>query len=233
MAKTAKNIFDEKVSLIYEYNKKSPLFVREANTEIFANNLDTAIEILQQGLLHFPNYPTAHIILAKALTLLGKYDEAIAAYRKGCGLINSEASYKFFLEEVVSSQKLRSAFNKIPRQPLTFETDFEDEKISTFEDETDAEPKHNSFEDNLDELAEKISGIKIPPLEFEKRETEEDDNFPSEVTIASETLAKIYIAQGEITEAIEMYRRLSRNDPSKKDYFLEKISELQAKYHLE
>lgn len=234
MGKTAKNIFDEKVSLIYEYNKKSPLFVRVANAEIFANNVEKAVEILQQGLQLFPNYPTAHIVLAKALTMLGEYDEALSSYKKGCGLINSEASYIFFAEEVASSKKQRSAFGKIPRQPVTFENDFQDEEASFPGDSSRFFKKENAFEDKLGEIAEKISAVKIqPPPDSEKKEEEGELDFPSETKIASETLAKIYIAQGEFKEAIEMYRRLIQKNPLKEDYFLERISELQAKYNLD
>ena len=233
MGKTAKNIFDEKVSLIYEYNKKSPLFVREANTEIFANNVEKAVEILHQGLNYFPNYPTAHIVLAKALTLLGQYDEALVSFKKGCGLINSEASYNFFAEEVESSKKLRSAFGKIPRQPFTFENDFYEEQSETFEEKPEPVILEKTFDDTLGEIAEKISSIRLSPPKGENREVENDSEFPSEVKIASETLAKIYVAQGEFKEAIEMYQRLIPKNPSKKDYFLERISELQAKYNLD
>ncbi|MDP3150292.1 MAG: tetratricopeptide repeat protein [Ignavibacteria bacterium] len=233
MGKTAKNIFDEKVSLIYEYNKKSPLFVREANTEIFANNVEKAVEILTQGLGLFPNYPTAYIVLAKALTMLGQYDEALASFKKGCELINSETSYNFFAEEVASSKKLRSAFGKIPRQPFTFENDFDEGKSAS--DIYDSEPLivENNFEDRLDEIAEQIAAIKMPPPEHQTREIEKDSDFPSEVKIASETLAKIYVAQGEFQEAIEMYKRLIPKNPAKKEYFLARISELQAKYNLD
>jgi len=233
VGKTAKNIFDEKVSLIYEYNKKSPLFVREANTEIFANNVEKAVEILKQGLIYFPNYPTAHIVLAKAFTLLGNYDEALASFKKGCELINSDASYNFFAEEVASSKKMRSAFGKIPRQPFTFENDFSDESNNVFVADHEPLIEETDFDDRLDEIAEKIASIKIPPLKIETREVESESDFPSEVKIASETLAKIYVAQGEFKEAIEMYRRLIPKNPSKKEYFLERISELQAKYNLD
>lgn len=233
MGKTAKNIFDEKVSLIYEYNKKSPLFVREANTEIFANNVEKAVEILTQGLRLFPNYPTAHIVLAKALTMLGRYDEALTSFKKGCGLINSETSYNFFAEEVAASKKLRSAFGKIPpRQLFTFENDFDEEKNVT--DEYNPEPLiiEDHFEDRLDEIAEQIAAIKMSPPEHQAREIEKESDFPSEVKIASETLAKIYVAQGEFSEAIEMYKRLIPKNPAKKEYFLTRISELQTKYNL-
>ena len=234
MGKTAKNIFDEKVSLIYEYNKKSPLFVRKANAEIFANNLDKAVEILQEGLPLYPDYPTAHIVLAKALTMLGKYDDALYSYKIGCGLINSETSYEFFSKEVALSKKQRLAFGKIPRQPLTFENDFHDEAKSLSDINTSGNQQEDTFEDRLGEIAEKISSIKRqPPPESIKKEKEVGNDSSSEIKLASETLAKIYVAQGEFKEAINMYHNLIMKDPSKQEYFLGKISELQAKYNLE
>ncbi|PIS43772.1 MAG: hypothetical protein COT22_14015, partial [Ignavibacteria bacterium CG08_land_8_20_14_0_20_37_9] len=202
MAKTVKNIFDEKVSLIYEYNKKSPLFVREANTEIFANNVEKAVEILRQGLRLFPNYPTAYIVLAKALTMLGEYDEALSSYKKGCKIINSDTSFAYFEKEVASTQKQRSAFGRITRRPLTFEQDFSDEIDSLGGDGANFQKLEKTFEDNLGELAERISAVKIPaPSDSIYKEEEEESDFPSEVKIASETLAKIYVAQGEFKEA--------------------------------
>jgi len=232
VGKAAKNIFDEKVSLIYEYNKKSPLFARKANAEIFVNNVEKAVEILQYGLQFFPDYPSAHIILAKAYMTLGKYDDALRSFKIGCGLINSETSYQYFVDEVALYKKQRSAFEKNPRQTLSFENDLEED---SFETNTAFSFKNeNTFEDHLGELAEKISAIKLqPPSEVENKGEESDSNFPSEVKIASETLAKIYVAQGEFLEAIEMYRRLILKNPLKENYFLERIAELQAKYALE
>ena len=44
----------------------------------------------------------------------------------------------------------------------------------------------------------------------------------------SETLAKIYVTQGEFREAIEVYQKLVKKTPSKQEYYLQKISELQS-----
>lgn len=231
MGKTAKNIFDEKVNLIYEFNKKSPLFVRKANAEIFANNTEAAVDILTEGLQNYPNYPSALIVLGKAYTILGKYDEALSAYQKGCNLINSEESLKYFTEEVADHKKQASPFEQRTRHTFTVE-----ENTHHVESKTDFDfgfSESPAGEDDLKELAEKISSAKFqPPKEIEPKREEEPQTH-EEVAIASETLAKIYEAQGEFKEAIDMYHRLIKKTPPKKNYFLERIAELQNKYSLE
>jgi len=47
--------------------------------------------------------------------------------------------------------------------------------------------------------------------------------------IVSETLAKIYLAQGEIQEAIMVYEKLRKKEPARENYFSQKISELKSK----
>ena len=51
--------FNQKVSLIYEYNNKSPLFARVAVNEIEKNNIDEAIRILTDGLNNHPDFSVA------------------------------------------------------------------------------------------------------------------------------------------------------------------------------
>ena len=71
MEKSSSQIFREKVKLIYEYNKESPLFVRAAYFEIQNNNFDDAIFILRQGLKLYPENPVAIFLLARANALMG------------------------------------------------------------------------------------------------------------------------------------------------------------------
>ena len=45
---------------------------------------------------------------------------------------------------------------------------------------------------------------------------------------ASETLANIYLAQGEKNEAIKIFELLIERNPEKKGYYLGKISEIKS-----
>jgi tetratricopeptide (TPR) repeat protein len=100
--------------------------------------------------------------------------------------------------------------------------------------------KSTDLEDNLDELAEKISQAKIPvikpALSADREEKSSNQYEPDESAlggersmIVSETLAKIYIAQGEIKEAITVYEKLKKKEPAREDYFSQKIAELKSK----
>ncbi len=74
MEKTNNTIFSKKVSLMHEYNRNSPLFVKMANSQIEENNIDEAVEILRTGLKTYPEHPVAHLLLGKAFTMMESYD---------------------------------------------------------------------------------------------------------------------------------------------------------------
>lgn len=206
MTKSASKTFNDKVNLIYEYNKKSPLFVRVANGEIEKNNPEKAVEILNDGLAVYPNYPVAHILLGKALMLLGKYRESLDSYRKGSELINSPEVYDYYLQEVENLKKQR----------ILFETSHKPGFIAAVDNENTKDRKI-SLEKELSSF-DSLNDNKITPV----------TRKPGGDSIVSETLANIYITQGELREALSIYERLLNKNPQKRDYYQQKISELKA-----
>ncbi len=207
MSKSTSQTFQDKVNLIYEYNKQSPLFVRVAYGEIEKNNADRAVEILNEGLGIYPLYPAAHILLGKALMLLGKYKEALDSFKKGSELVDSHKVYEYYLHEVEDLKKQRVLF-ETSRKPA-------------FIDEGDNEEKGNkkiSLENELstfDSMTDQKNLGSAPA--------------PGSDSIVSETLANIYITQGEFSEALSIFERLLKKNPQKSDYYLEKIKELKSR----
>lgn len=204
--KSFSKAFSDKVNLIYEYNKQSALFVRVAGSEMEKNNVERAIEILNEGLAIYPHYPVAHILLGKALMLQGKYKEALDSYRKGSELINSEKVYNFYLHEVETLKKQRSFF----------ETSHKPGFIAS-EEKVPAENKQISLENEL--------------TSFDSMDEQKDKSFSSKSgsdSIISETLANIYITQGEFREAITIFEKLLSKNPQKKEYYSQKINEIKA-----
>lgn len=233
MTKSSTEIFNDKVSLIFEYDKSSPLFVRHANTEIDNNNVNRAIEILTGGIKRYPEYPTAYILYSKALMLIGEYGKALQQVKTACELLHSKKTYEYYLREIENIKKQRSlfassrgslfipepGFSEKEEQPDLFEQDFESEQSE--------EP--SDIDERLGELAQEISTARIiePP----------DENISSEfgaggfaegTTIVSETLAKIYVAQGEYKEAINVYEKLIYKTPAKREEYIQKIKELKS-----
>ncbi|HSP89120.1 MAG TPA: tetratricopeptide repeat protein, partial [Ignavibacteriaceae bacterium] len=213
----AEDLYKNKIRLIYEYNRKSPLFARIANWELENNNSETAIEIIENGLRENPEFPTPYFILGKAYSKTGDYNKALKCFKKGSELIHSKETYQFYLRELESLKNLKTP------------SDFYTSQVPEVKKEKINEGTSSNFEDNLDELAEKISKAKIAVIKEEKSSSqyvsEESASGGESSMIVSETLAKIYIAQGEIKEAITVYEKLKKKEPSRENYFSQKISE--------
>lgn len=205
MSKSNPEIFNDKVNLIYEYNNRSPLFVRVANSEIVKNNTDRAVEILNDGLLVYPDYPTAHILLGKAYMLLGKYKEALDSFRKGSELVNSHRVYEYYMHEVENLKKQRVLFES------SHSPGFLEEEKAPGQNKISLEQELSSF-DSMSETKPDPSTAKPGSGDL----------------IVSETLANIYINQGEYKEALTIFERLLAKNPQKKDYYLNKIEELKS-----
>lgn len=232
MAKSSAEIFNDKIKIIYEYNNHSPLFVKAANTEIENNNLDNAIEILSKGIELYPQYSTAYMLLGRAYTLAGNYSTALKYIKKASDLIHSKKTYNYYFKELENNKKQRALFQGSTRnffmpghEIINDNNNAADTFIkSNFEGE-----RQKPIEERLDEIANKISTAKIP----EAGNSFDVSNYIIEKStgnmIVSETLAKIYISQGELREAIEVYKKLIKKDSSKEKYFQDKIKELKIR----
>ncbi len=235
MTKSTKEIFNDKVSLIYEYNKRSPLFVRAANTEIENNNIEKAINILQNGLKLFPNYPAAYILLGKAFTLLGQYGSALKNFKIGSEHLNSKKTFDFYIKELENIKRQRSLFDNNTKNAFLFEEDEELQEEIPVANEYKTLPKTpgglETIEQRLGEIAKKIAEAKIPDV-IENTDVQEQRpaKFAESNLIVSETLAKIYVNQGEYFEAMEVYKKLIKKNPQKSDYYSQKINEIKSEF---
>ena len=232
MAKSTKEIFNNKVNLIYEYDKRSPLFVRTANSEIEQNNIEKAIDILNSGIEQYPQYSTAYLILSKAYTLVGNYPMALKNIKKGSDLIHSKKTYDYYLKELENIKKQRSLFENNSRNIFMVDSDINVHNEPDFflGEKKEIEKKSISVDDRLDQIARDISSAKIP--ELNNADISANNlltKISSKSMIVSETLAKIYVTQGEFKEAIDVYKKLILKEPVKKEYFLQKINELESK----
>ncbi len=207
----------EKIDLIYSYNKLTPLFARKAGYELDKKNLEESIEILIKGLKNFPNYAVPYILLGKTYALKGDYTEAIENIKKGSDLIPSKKTYDFYLNEI---ENIR---NKIS---LGFSNVNKAEEASSAKEEMygiNSLPKDEKLRDLVREISPEQK------TEHPVERTEQEKSFGKNI-IVSETLAKIYISQGEYNEAIEIYNLLKEKHPDKVEYYSKKIEELKSKF---
>jgi hypothetical protein len=150
----------------------------------------------------------------------------LKSFKKGSELIQSPKSYDYYLRELeIKKHQTLSDKNKLS----TATTGKPDTKLEA-KDIFLEEDRKLSVDDRLGELANEISQAKIPEMPDEvKTDSSSLKYFSENSLIVSETLAKIYIAQGEFKEAIGVYEKLKKKHPEKKDYYSEKINEVKSK----
>jgi tetratricopeptide (TPR) repeat protein len=212
-------IFSSKLAYIYESNKNSPLFVHAAAEEIDKKNIPGAIEILENGIKNYPYFPPAYITLAKAYALSGKYKLSLDVLKTGTDLMHSKKTYDFYVREIEGIRRHQNLYN-VKDNPGR------DQELSSLKNKPETNESKNDIEDRLEDLAREISSSKISPGRDFKPESEKNDNSPGGSIIVSETLAKIYISQGEIEEAKKIYFKLIQKHPDREDYYRKKIDEL-------
>lgn len=220
--------FNQKVSLIYEYNNKSPLFARVAENEIEKNNIDEAIRILTEGLTNHPDFSVAYFLLSKAHTIKGNYGQALKFVKKGSEIIHSQKTFDYYLREIDAIKKQRQLFNVSRWADSSNEnfTNFTSDQLNKSEKEKSSE----SIEATLNKLTAEIEGATRSINDAKKKiEDNRIKEYSKTDFIASETLAKIYVTQGEFKEAISVYKKLKQKNPEKESYFNLKIDELKVK----
>ncbi|HEX3073641.1 MAG TPA: hypothetical protein VHP30_08510 [Ignavibacteriales bacterium] len=236
MQKTAAELYKEKSLLICEFNNNSPLFARAADAEIEKNNLEGACRMLADGIKKFPHYSAAYYVLGKALILLDDAETAEKAFRKASELSPFKSAYNYYINliEISGAKSSKPAYNIsafiqdtiVPLLDIEiFKEEFESKPaVKPGPESSGAKP----IEDRLDELAEQLQNAKIPAPEPEFEEDAEEDDFERESEVASETLAKIFLAQANYKEAIKIYGKLKTQQPGKAAYFQSKIDEIKS-----
>jgi len=218
---------DEKLSarakLIYERDGNSPLFLKTADYYLQINDPHSAYNILKNGLKLFPDHPLAHILIGKVQYVLGNTEETESCFRKASELLNSAETFAYYKNKYNLPDRKSSPFDSSRGNLfINAEEDFKfDEELE--KDESDA------IEDNLSELSQQLMNARIVhndndvSADYNKKEYN-----PDKSKLATETLAKIYLSQGQKSEAIKVYEMLMKRDPEKKDYYLQKIKELKS-----
>ena len=215
-----------KAKLIYDRNNNSPLFLKTADTCLNRNEIQNAILILEEGLKIFPEHPLAFILLGKANFMLGNIDIADSFIKRASELLDSRRTYTHYKKEFKLPDKPVSPFDS--SRGNVFINSFVDD--DTLKNESKFVNISKSIDNRLSELADEVMKAKIDRNEnFSIPEIESETILPEKTKLASETLANIYLSQGEKNEAIKIFEILINRQPEKKEYYLGKISEIKSR----
>ena len=211
-----------KAKLIYERDKNSPLFLRTADYYLSNNDPQTAFTILENGLKLFPDHPLAYILLGKVQDALGNIEETESCFRKASELLNSEETFLYYKNKFNLPDRKTSPFDS-SRGNLFINTDI-DFKL----DDENRNEEQRTIDNNLSELSQQLFNARIESSKDVEVNYNQKEYTPDKSKLATETLAKIYLSQGQKSEALKVYEMLMKRDPEKKDYYLLKIKELKS-----
>ena len=219
---------DEKLTarakLIYERDNQSPLFLRIADSYLQSNNPENAISILEDGLKNFPDHPLAFILMGRANAMLNEIDIAEFFFKKSSELLNSNRTYTYYKKEYNLPDKQHSPFDSSRGSVFINSTKEDMMKIEDI-----IPDKSQPVEDRLSQIANELMNRRLEKTDnFSFREADQQQYSPDKSKLATETLANIYLTQGQKSEAIKIYELLANRNHGKKEYYLEKIRDIRS-----
>lgn len=214
-----------KAKLLYERNNRSPLFLKTADSYLNRNEVQNAIRILDEGIKIFTEHPLAFILLGRANYMLGNIDTADSFIKQGSELLDSSQTYTHYKKVLKLPDKPVSPFDS--SRGNIFINSFGDD--DTLKNQPKLANNSQSIDERLSQLADEVMKAKIERNEnFSIPETVQETILSDKSKLASETLANIYLNQGEKNEAIKIFELLIDRQPDKKEYYLRKISEIKS-----
>jgi len=219
----------DKYKLIYQFNNDSPLFVRIAQDHIENLNFEEAKKILEQGMKIFPDYITAQILYGVCLAELKQFDEAKKIITKAALLLDSDETLEFYLKKISEITGITEN-SEVLNDNENSEDELSDNNPLEITEEN-AELSEN--EDDLESLAKKLENAKLElnndfnSLEEFIPQEENQNNVESGKSLVSETLAKIYLSQGNYEEALSLYKNLVEIQPERSQFYLSQINYIQ------
>jgi tetratricopeptide (TPR) repeat protein len=216
-----------KIKFLYDRNNNSPLFLKIADFYLTENNVQKALLILEEGLKIFPEHPLAFILKGKANSMLGNFDEADSFIKRASELLDSSHTYSHYKNEFKLIDKPVSPFDS-SRGSIFINTSVDKEDDSKTKEKSAY--KSQSIDDRLGQLADEVMNVRIDKKDdYFIPEANQNSHSLDKSKLASETLANIYLSQGEKTEAIKIFELLIDRKPEKKEYYLAKIAEIRSK----
>jgi tetratricopeptide (TPR) repeat protein len=224
--------------------------IRAVAADLDRDEAASAIPQLEQLVDHFPTYPAAYLLLARAYRIEGNRDAALRALAQvqlwslAPKVVQSElrAIIEDHLDTVYSTTENSPSYGSGPASPSSRHSVSgvrtspgapPDDFVEDLQERL-GPPAVESDEDikDLNSLIQRLEGARIQPEpEFGGADPPEDVEAedPQGEEVVSETLARIYTAQKEYRAAVETYQRLAEQHPDRADEFQRKAREIKDK----
>ncbi len=181
---------------ILEKDPHSTVFVSLAETYVQLGRLDEALAVARSGVEGLPWFSPGHVILGQALLARGEEGPALGAFNKALTL-DGECLEAFKGVATVFRQRnqLADARQVLERAAAIHPEDASVQRL--------LQTLSDAGEEDLETVAESA----VP------RQEEPDQELPAEKPIATTTIAELYVSQGLLTQACQIYRDILHSDP--------------------
>lgn len=230
--------YEERLSL----DPDSYLFARLSEVYLKVHLNDDALHTARQGVAKYPTYIAGQRALAMACYAKGLYDEACQALNIVAAALPEDVEIQKLLGRLLASSGSLDAAQKAYRTALEFnphDDECRDELQALLQSSTvplTAADQFVSVSTPEADLGEAGRGIADEDEIIELQESDivdEEDTLVGALPehhdpLSTATLAELYVQQGFIAKALEIYRSILAEDPAN-SLIQSRISELEAK----
>lgn len=202
---------------VMDLDPKTPIFIELAESLIADGRAGEAVEVCRNGLEHHPELLAGRVALVEALLATGRTEEAREAFssaRREAGLARRYLGRLTGLAHDIDlpEEPLPPAAPTpiIGRPGSVADPNVEERAINELLAELTATEMPSPADTERAEFDG--SGLTIDGGDEEQREPEGDDG-----PLASQTLADLYLKQGDLDSAREVIRQLAEKDPANEE----------------
>jgi tetratricopeptide (TPR) repeat protein len=246
----------KKIEKFIDLNPESPLLVRLASLYLEAGDVDKAISLCSKAVQIYPDYSTAHLVMARCYIELGAYSKALAELNRVAEILPDSKFVVDLISKIslkrskqpkatkVTSEKVQEEINlpDISEVDLMISNEIEgtsDTKVGDFEEDVFEVPSLDEKKEKvetqasyLEELIKQIeagkSKVRNEVQQEESVEVEKELSY-DDINIVTPVLAQILAGQGAYEEAIKIYKKLIEQRPQEKEKYEEEIRKLEEK----